>query len=285
MIKENKLLADLNSQIDSIDSDILLLLARRFEIIKGLMVARNLSEDQISFNPSQEAIIIRSLIQKNNGVLSTKALIKIWREIISAGDRLHRDFSVAVYTKERAHEMTELARDHFGITGKYIPCLSVGQAFRKMDMNEAQIAVLPLFENAQESWWTALTSTEHRNVKIVGKLPFVKTRDEMREKEAFIVSAVDIHPTGNDRTFLAIEMSSYTSIDALKKMLEGCHLSVCHIWPVNNLVRVYLFAVEVEGFIRLDDKKILAFQEKYTKNIQMIRSIGGYAVQELLEEA
>ncbi len=284
MIQDISALNSLNDQIDEIDTDILVMLARRFEIIKCLMMARNLSEDDLSYDPAQEAMIMRRLLKKNNGVLSVPTLTKIWREIITTGQRLHKDFTVAVYMKERPNEMLELAKDYFGITGRYLSCLSVSQTIYKIDMNEADIGIVPLFEETDEAWWTALTSKEHNHLKIVARLPFVTTCEQPHKKEAFVISAVDNRETGKDRSLFAIEMASHTSRAALKTMLSEVGLNVSQVWTAPNLSHIHLFAVELDGYISISDKKILAFQEKYPKNIQMIRYIGGYAVPEVIEQ-
>lgn len=283
MIQNNAALNSLNEQIDEIDTDILVMLARRFEIIKCLMMAKDLSEDDLLYDPAQEAIIMRRLLQKNNGVLSIPTLVKIWREIITTGQRLYRDFTVAVYTKERANEMLELSKDYFGITGRYLSCLSISQAIYKIDMQEADIAIVPLFEESDESWWTALISAEHNHLKVVARLPFVKTSEQKHKKEALVLAAVPNDETGKDCSLFAIEMTTHTSRASLKKMFEDVGLTVRQIWAATHLSQIHLFAVELEGYISLSDKKILAFQEKYPKNIQMIRYIGGYAIPEIVE--
>jgi len=283
VIQDISALNSLNDQIDEIDTDILVMLARRFEIIKCLMMARDLSDEDLSYDPAQEAIIMRRLLQKNNGVLSVPTLAKIWREIITTGQRLHKDFTVAVYTKERPNEMLELAKDYFGITGRYLSCLSVSQTIHKIDMKEADIGIVPLFEETDEAWWTALISTEHNHLKIVARLPFVVGKDSTNKKEAFVLSGVNNKETGKDRSLFAIEMAGHTSRATLKTMLSEIGLNVSQVWNAPNLPHIHLFAVELEGYISVSDKKILAFQEKYSKNIHMIRYIGGYAVPEVLE--
>ncbi len=283
MIQNTDALNSLNDQIDEIDTDILVMLARRFEIIKCLMMARDLSEDDLSYDPAQEAVIMRRLLQKNNGVLSVPTLAKIWREIITTGQRLHRDFAVAVYTKEQANEMLALAKDYFGITGKYVPCLSISQSIRKIDIGEADIAVVPLIEEADEAWWTALMSNEHHHLKIVARLPFVKTGAGAHQKQAFVLSSVENRATGSDRSLFAIETAGFTSRASLKKMLTDVGFNVRQVWNAPNLPHIHLFAVELDGFIDPSDKKMLAFQEKYPKNIQMIRYIGGYAIPEIVK--
>lgn len=64
MIQDISALNSLNDQIDEIDTDILVMLARRFEIIKCLMMARDLSEEDLSYDPAQEALIMRPLFKE-----------------------------------------------------------------------------------------------------------------------------------------------------------------------------------------------------------------------------
>ena len=117
----------------------------------------------------------------------------------------------------------------------------------------------------------------------MARLPFVTTKEQAHKKEAFVLSAVDNKETGRDKSLFVLEMAEHTSRATLKTMLSEFGLTVCQVWNAPNLPHIHLFAVELEGYISISDKKILAFQEKYPKNIQMIRYIGGYAVPEVVE--
>lgn len=283
MASEKTPTSSLQKQIEKIDSDILKLLIKRVELTKSLQAKMRLSKDLISYMPDKEAIALRNVIKQNNGRLTIPTLAKIWREILAGESQFYRPYSIAVYTKERAHEMMEMSKDYFGTSAKYIPCLSISQAIQKLDTKEAGVAILPLFEQSEESWWTSLGTGEHKNVKILAKLPFLKNADQLAGREAFVIGTVDHKETGNDRSLFAVEMATQTSIASLKSLMEDVGLTVHQVWPAYNLSRIYLFAVEVEGLVTMNDKRIAAFQEKQEKNLQVLRSIGGYAVQEVLE--
>ncbi len=273
------LLPQTEQQIKDVDTEILMLLARRFELVKGLSVAKNLPEGMIAYAPDSEAQAIRSLMVQNNGVLEPMVLSKIWREIISASDQLYQPFSIAVYTKEKPREMIDLAKDYFGTDGKYSACVSIGQAIQKVDRGDAGAAVLPLFEQSEESWWTGLASCDHQNLTIAAKLPFVKPGGSGAVAQAYVVSHVAAEPTGDDRSLFAVEMATQTSIGSLRSMFDSYGLTVHQIWPAYNLSRIYLFAVELDGFVTEMDKRIVRFVQKNPQTVQMVRRIGGYAVQ------
>lgn len=276
------MITKIQNQIVSIDAEILSLLVRRFEAVKALSVQENIPEDEISYRPDREANVMRNALEQNNGMLPVPSLSKIMREIISIEQQIHKSFQVAVYTKEQSQEMLELTKDHFGTNCKYMPCLSLSQAIQKVDSDEAGVAVLPVFEGAEESWWTTLSCDSHETLKIVAKLPFLKKKTSVG-KEAFVIGRAPFLPTGNDRTLFAVEMSSQTSIASLKSLLEEVGLTVHQVWPAYHLSRIYLFAIELDGYITPDDKRIIAFRERQEKNIFLIRPIGGYATQGFME--
>ncbi len=281
-MSNKSIITKIQNQIGSIDAEILSLLVRRFEAVKALSVQENIPEDEISYRPDREAKVLRNALGQNNGMLPVPSLSKIMREVISIEQQIHKSFQVAVYTKERSQEMLELAKDHFGTNCRYIPCLSLSQAIQKVDSDEAGVAVLPSFEGAEESWWTTLSCGSHETLKIVSKVPFLKKKNSVG-KEAFVIGRAPFLPTGFDRTLFAIEMSSQTSIASLKTLLEDTGLVVHQVWPAYHLSRIYLFAVELDGYITPDDKRILAFQKKQEKNIFLMRPIGGYATQGVME--
>jgi len=276
------MITKIQNQIGTIDAEILSLLVRRFEAVKALSVQENIPEDEISYRPDREAIVMRNALEQNNGMLPVPSLSKIMREVISIEQQIHKTFQVAVYTKEKSQDMLELAKDHFGTNCKYIPCLSLSQTIQKVDSDEAGVAVLPPIEGAEESWWTTLSCGSHETLKIVAKLPFLKKKITAN-KEAFVIGRAPFLPTGSDRTLFAIEMSSQTSIASLKSLLEETGLTVHQVWPAYHLSRIYLFAVELDGYIAPDDKRIDAFKKKQEKNIFLMRPIGGYATQGFME--
>lgn len=270
---------EFQNQINKIDVDILKLLIKRNDLTKLLQAKLRLPKGMIAYEPDREAMALRGVLTKNQGQLPIQGLVKIWREILSGEGQMLRPFSIAVYAKENTHEMIELTKDHFGTMAKYIPCLSVSQAIQKIDTKGAGVAVLPLFEQSEDSWWTALATGEHKALKIVAKLPFLKQKGKLG-KEAYVISEVPVKPTGNDRTLFAIEMATQTSLASLKSFLETTGLKVHQVWPAYNLSRIYLFAVEFDGVVEMSDKRLQAFVKAQEKNIQLIRPIGGYAVQE-----
>ena len=271
----------IQNQISSIDAEILSLLVRRFEAVKALSVQENIPEDEFSYRPDREAKVMRNAIEQNNEMLPIPSLSKIMREIISIEQQIHKAFNVAVYVKEQSQDMLELSKEHFGTNCRYIPCLSLSQTIQKVDTDEAGVAILPLFDGAEESWWTTLSCGSHETLKIVAKLPFLK-KNITSEKEAYVIGRAPFLPTGNDRTLFAIEMSSQTSIASLKSLLEEVGLTVHQVWPAYHLSRIYLFAVELDGYITPDDKRIDTFKKAQEKNVFLMRPIGGYAMQENL---
>ncbi len=283
VVRRPKTTAPTQTKIDEIDTAILDALASRFRLHEKLCAARQLPSHMISYAPDREAVNVRSLLTRKEPGLQAQNLVKIWREIISAANQMYRPFTIAVYTKERPHEMMNLAKDYFGSSSHYLPCISTSQAIQRVENTECGAAVLPLFEHAEESWWTSLSSPEHKHLTIVAKLPFVRTPDYLRSNEAFVVSTVMSEPTGRDKSLFAIEMTCQTSMASLKNLLSECGLRVEAVWPAYNLSRVYLFAVELDGYITSDDDRIVLFQAKNKQNIQMLRRIGGYAEPEIID--
>lgn len=282
MIKKTGMRDCLESRIERLDAEILSRLLKRFQLVRDLTQARHLKKKDPAYLPDYEAKVIRRLLAGCSKDVDVVTLAKIWREIMSAGMLSERHMPIAVYTKERANDMMTLAKDYFGIGARYLACVSTAQAIQKVSQDEAGAALLPLFEQAEDSWWTFLSSSEQDRLSIVAKVPFVKHKTHLKSNEAFVVAKVASEATGRDKSLFAIEMRMQTSMASLKTMLEEVGLKVESVWPAYNLSRVYLFAVEVDGFIAADDDRLILFHAKNQQNIQLLRRIGGYAAQEVL---
>lgn len=284
MTDTRKSVDSLLKQMDEIDASILKALEDRFRVSEKLYATRHLPKGTLSYDPDREALSLRRLLKQKQKFIRSRALVQIWREIISAGAQMCHPFSIAVYTKERSHEMMDLAKNYFGSDASYLSCISTAQAIQKISTKGAGVAVLPLFEQSEDSWWTALSSPEHKHLAIVARLPFGKTKDYLHSNEAFVVSTVPAESTGNDKSLFAIEMSCQTSMTSLKKLLEDVGFTVDGVWPAYNLSRIYLFAIELHGYVTMEDDRMILFQARHKNDIQMMRRIGGYAIQEDLED-
>jgi hypothetical protein len=200
----------------------------------------------------------------------------MWRELIAALTRLQTPLSVAVFApKERALQVWDLARDHFGSATAMVAVDRPLQALRALADGSATVAVLPL-PNDDDSWWVSLMSDHELKVRVFARLPFVSKDGE--EVRALALGQLEIEPSGDDLTPLAIEAEPGLSRGGLRELLATANLNPgwAATWrPDPPAPAVHL--VEVDSFVAAADPRLAALQQAARGEILRARPVGGYA--------
>ncbi len=132
-------------KINGIDDAILALLKSRGELA---LHVKKLKADGVIYKPDREAEIIRRVLDANNGPLSDKAIVSIYREIISSCRNLQKTLMAAYLGPEGTYSH-EAALKLFGNTAELIPELSLSEVVQAAEKGTADMALLPV-ENSTE---------------------------------------------------------------------------------------------------------------------------------------
>ena len=245
-------LEHLRAEIDRIDQEVLDLLVARSAVVRRIgEVKGDRLDGRAALRPAREAQILRRLAQRANGRFPTAVLVRMWRELIAAQTRLQAPLSVAVFApKERALQVWDLSRDHFGSATAMIAVDRPLQALRAL-AGSATVAVLPL-PNDDDSWWVSLMSDHELQLRVFARLPFVSSDGE--EVRALALGQLEIEPSGDDLTPLAIEAEQGLSRGGLRELLATANLNPgwAATWrPDPPAPAVHL--VEVDSFVAAAD--------------------------------
>src|SRR5918995_3737628 len=169
-------LEHLRAQIDRIDQEILDRLIERSAVVRRIAEVKGDRLDGRSpLRPAREAQILRRLTARAGGRFPAQVLVRMWRELIAELTRLQAPLSVAVFAPaERALQIWDLARDHFGSATAMVPVDRPIQALRALADGSATVAVLPL-PSDEESWWVSLMSDHDLRLRAFARLPFVSS--------------------------------------------------------------------------------------------------------------
>jgi chorismate mutase/prephenate dehydratase len=220
--------------------------------------------------PGREAMILRRLLGRHQGALPGGAVVRLWREIFGASSAMQGGFTVALYAR-RAEE-ARLARDHFGgaIPLRALP--TSARALAAVAAGEAQVAVLPLPEEAEppeQAWWTSLDAPR---LQVVARLPFWAANGE-NLPEALAVTPGAADPSGADRSLLRIEMAEDRGRAQMVAALTAAGLP-----PRSLLLRrdggVVRALAEVDGVLAAGDPRLAALP------FDRVLPLGFYAVPE-----
>lgn len=182
-------------RIDALDTELLRLLDERASLARVVAVAKKAAGDgeKFALRPGREAAIMRRLIASERAAASPSLVVRVWREMIGDSLSVQGPFHLNVWGGRNPGRAVELARHRFGAA----PALR--QHAKAEDAIAAArapggVAICAL--EPDTAWWGRLLA--EAQLKVFAALPCLNAWGHM---SALAVAAVDVEPTGYDRTF------------------------------------------------------------------------------------
>lgn len=251
-------LAALRAALDAVDDELLALLFRRAALVAEVGVSA--AKGRVKLRPGREAAILRRLTARRDAPLPAQAIVRIWRELLSATTALQGPFSVAVCEPASDAGYVACAREHFGALTPLRVHRTPAQAIGEVSAATASVALLPSpAEDAPSSaWWTALLHQDEPRIHVIARLPFWAPRPEgAPQVQALVVGAIPPDASGEDRSLLGLEIPSGTSRARLAADLGAAGL------PAEKLLLrrepgaiVAQGIAEIDGFITDTDPRL-----------------------------
>ncbi len=142
-------LSELRNTIDSIDSQILQLMNKRATC--AMEVARtkvSTGETGSFYRPDREALVLRSIKEKNTGPLSDDSAVRLFRELMSSCLALEKPLDIAFLGPEGTFTQQATFK-HFGQTINTVPASTINEIFNEVENQHCQFGVVPV-ENSTE---------------------------------------------------------------------------------------------------------------------------------------
>ncbi|MEQ1637187.1 MAG: prephenate dehydratase [Methylococcales bacterium] len=142
-------LAELRTQIDAIDGQLLQLINQRAICATEVAKTKLASGEQGSFyRPDREALVLRRIQALNKGPLADGTIARFFREIMSACLALEKPLDVAFLGPEGTFTQ-QAAYKHFGHAVNTVPAVSIADIFNAVENEQCQFGVVPV-ENSTE---------------------------------------------------------------------------------------------------------------------------------------
>lgn len=142
-----KRLAEIRSEIDSVDRKLLELFNRRAALSKEVGEIKAQDKGGV-FKPLRERDLLDNLASQNRGPLPEDHLRAIWREILSSSRALQRPQNVAYLGPEGTFSYFA-GLDYLGRSAKFHPCRDIARIFEKVALGECELGVVPLENSLQ----------------------------------------------------------------------------------------------------------------------------------------
>jgi chorismate mutase / prephenate dehydratase len=147
--------------------------------------------------------------------------------------------------------------------------------------NDATFAVLPWPQDGEAApWWPHLFNQQSEdNMRIVAALPYgvPENRVGTMAERALIVSKTDFAASGEDHSFLALELDSTVSRARIVDVFKAVDLKLLTLntRPVGGRS---LHFIEVDDYVDGKDKRLTEAQEKFNGANARFVALGGYPI-------
>ena len=256
-------LAALRSEIDRIDDAIHDLLQDRARVVER--VGRLGAKGRVALRPGREAAIVRRLVARHAGSLPSRAVARIWRELLAATTAMQGQFVVSVCETDPTDALLQLAHEHFGALTPMRVYRRPAQALAEISAGTASVAVLPMpaeEEASSAAWWTALLHRDDPRIHVVARLPFWASRAPgATNSRALVVAAIAPDPSGHDRSLIGVELPPEVSRARFVASLTTAGFQLAEMLvrrdPGAPVAHVLL---EVGGMVRDGDPRLIALR-------------------------
>lgn len=280
-------LTDLRREIDDLDNAIHDLLIRRVEIVENISAVKKQETGgngafRGAIRPGREAQIIRRLLARHTGTLSSSVVSRIWRELISALCRLQGPLEVAVCAPEKSVGYWDLARSHYGSATPMTLHHSPQIVLRMVSEGDGVVGMLPAPGSDDESpWWLHLVTSVEDAPKVIARLPFVEDLgSRFEDLSTWAVAKAAPEPSGQDVSLLAVQADEELSRAALRNALtaSGFDCEDTTIFSHGSQDAGWTHMVEVNEFVHPDDARLPLVAEHSQNRFKGILTLGAYAV-------
>ncbi len=190
---EDKRIASLRDEIDTIDTQLIDLLCRRAACAEEIGQAKR-SNGIPTLDVCREAEVIKSAAARNTGPLPDLAMRRIFTEIISACRALQSPTRVS-YLGPEATFSHMAAVEHFGKSCDFQARNTIVDVFRDVESGQAEFGVVPVENSTEGAVGLTLDQLAVSSVKVCGELFLPVSHALMsRETDAAKIEMVLSHP-------------------------------------------------------------------------------------------
>lgn len=230
-------------RIDALDTELLRLVDERASLARVVAAAKEAAGDggKFALRPGREAAILRRLVASERNAASPGLIVRIWREMIGDSLSVQGPFHLNVWGGKDPGQAVELARHRFGAAP---PLRQFAKAEDAIAAARAPGGVAVCALGGETAWWGRLLAEPQ--LKVFAALPCLAAWGRM---SALAVAAVEVEPTGDDRTFWVTDAPG--SASAIEEALARDGTAADLIAEAGGL-KLFVLA----GFYQRDDERL-----------------------------
>jgi len=138
----------LRDRIDRLDEKLQQLISKRASCAREIAALKQAAGEDNFYKPEREVDVLRRVIARNKGPLSSEEMARLFREIMSACLALEKPMKIAFLGPEGTFTQAA-ALKHFGHSVATVPLGGIADVFREVESGTAHFGVVPI-ENSTE---------------------------------------------------------------------------------------------------------------------------------------
>ncbi|MUV14770.1 prephenate dehydratase [Noviluteimonas gilva] len=163
-------LVAVRTQIDGIDRQIQALIAERAQFARQVGKAKGKLAAAVDYyRPEREAMVLRGVVDRNDGPLADDVLVRLFREIMSACLAQQEPLKIGYLGPEGTFSQ-QAVQKHFGHSAKGLPLASVEEVFDEVAAGHADFGVVPVENSGQGTIQSTLDLFLTSPLKICGEV-------------------------------------------------------------------------------------------------------------------
>ncbi|VAW84604.1 Chorismate mutase I / Prephenate dehydratase [hydrothermal vent metagenome] len=168
-MSDNTSLDSVRERIDQLDVQIQDLIVQRAACAIQIADLKGREANTVYYRPEREAQVLRRVMARNCGDLETKAMARIFREMMAACLAIEQPLSVAFLGPEGTYTQ-EAARKHFGQASNMIPVTNIENVFHEVESERVHYGVVAVENSTEGSVTLTLDMFLDSPLKICGEV-------------------------------------------------------------------------------------------------------------------
>ena len=236
-------LYNIRKKIDKIDNKIHDLIMERAEIVEQVVGEKKKENKQslVIYRPAREHEILVRLLKRHRGNLGEKALINIWRNLISAYIEMQGGLTLSY-----CGNIDRIVNKHFGLGIKKTKTKTVLDALKSVNENKSQITVLP-FPNKDNDWWVKFSNFE--GINVIGSI----SDSDHGIPQTLILGKQNIEYFNYNIVLYILEIES-KNVKAYSKLLFLNDYIIVAVKIIGNNKAIIIFSTKVSSCEEAEDK-------------------------------
>lgn len=162
-------LADMRSELDQIDREILAAINRRGAIAQKIGQLKQADQQRV-YDSQRELSVLQQAVGNNGGPLSDEAVRAVFRELVSGSRAVQTPIRVAYLGPE--FTFSHLAAiERFGQSAELVPVGTIASVFEEVERGQAEFGVVPMENSTDGRVSDTLDCFSRSHVRICAELP------------------------------------------------------------------------------------------------------------------